>query len=707
MPFNLHQINWHLPKGVKLVITNVWFLALFIALPICLLLPIRSQPYELKLESQTKTSSGYLARLYYDDMDHDGYSEKIMLFRNQLGGVAVLYTDHNGIRFNQWNYPTEYNSRTYSLFFNDVNGDGLKEIFHIYRNQDSVFLGVFTPNGQGTFINPRRFVTLVDKRADMPTPDLTVRDEFGTFFDQNGDGFNEFVFVIEPAYSRNPHFIVGYNLQNDTLIFSEKFESCIQDFSLADWDLDGEIEFTGGSGAGYNMLMDSKGILPDTCAWFLVFDKNFKIENEPFPLCGLSAAFYPVFNNNPVDPAFVGIALGGGTVDNQPVIFKYNKAEGMSFRDTLLFRGNTRAMFWSKPGRNGEFVFFDVNGRICWYTRDLKRERKLDLPLQAYAGLYPFASDFADAAWICCQVLKGGFLLVHNQRIYSASCPNDMKQTWFYQEIKYRGKPSRISWQVDNSEFIYAFEKNPFYYLRLPIYAGIYLLSALFVFLLFRIQKRAEANRYEQKQEILTLQLKTIKGQLDPHFTLNALNTLTSLTQAGNPEDASDFLFHFSRILNKQLHWSNEITVSLKDELEFVEHYARIQQFRFEEKIEYVQDIDAEVDLLMKIPKSAIHTFVENAIRHGVRPRGGGIVGVKISNQNSFLSIIIEDNGIGREKAKQLHTMGTGNGLKIVQQIFLLYEQLTKIRIEFSITDKTDENGLPSGTRVEIKIPGR
>ncbi|HLF62870.1 MAG TPA: ATP-binding protein, partial [Saprospiraceae bacterium] len=78
---------------------------------------------------------------------------------------------------------------------------------------------------------------------------------------------------------------------------------------------------------------------------------------------------------------------------------------------------------------------------------------------------------------------------------------------------------------------------------------------------------------------------------------------------------------------------------------------------------------------------------------------------------SSYLRMTIEDNGVGRTKAKELNAsrLGTGHshtskGLALCsQRIELLQKQYPRTRME--IVDLYDESGKASGTCVSILLP--
>ena len=119
-------------------------------------------------------------------------------------------------------------------------------------------------------------------------------------------------------------------------------------------------------------------------------------------------------------------------------------------------------------------------------------------------------------------------------------------------------------------------------------------------------------------------------------------------------------------------------------------------------------EIDEEVKQNISLPKLLIHSFVENAIKHGLRHiKKDGKLEIKAFKKNKSTIIIISDNGIGREKAMQYSSLSTGKGIGIVNQTLELYFKLKNVRIKYKITDLYNEAGNPTGTRVDILKPNR
>lgn len=150
-----------------------------------------------------------------------------------------------------------------------------------------------------------------------------------------------------------------------------------------------------------------------------------------------------------------------------------------------------------------------------------------------------------------------------------------------------------------------------------------------------------EENIQRQKAEI-----KHLQGQVNPHFFLNSLNIIYTLARTGEMEILGEMcrcmIEHFRYMFR-----SNTPFVSLSFELEHVRNYIRIQQLRFPEKITLEIDCPDFLENFI-IPPLMIHTFVENSIRHALKPDKTMIISIDVglANQEN-VQIVIKDTGNG------------------------------------------------------------
>ncbi len=224
------------------------------------------------------------------------------------------------------------------------------------------------------------------------------------------------------------------------------------------------------------------------------------------------------------------------------------------------------------------------------------------------------------------------------------------------------------------------------------------------------IRREAKLTTAFNKQ-IANMELSSLRAQMNPHFLFNSLNSIRHQIISNKKIEADRYLLKFSRLVRLILNNSRQQLIPLKDELEALALYIELESSRFDHKFGYQLEIDESIDIdRLKIPPLLIQPFVENAIWHGLmqKPKPGEVeIDVKTTDKN--LIIRIQDNGIGRDKARELksktaenrESMGmeiTGNRLEIIEKIY-------GITCRAEITDLKNQEGIPIGTRVILTLP--
>jgi sensor histidine kinase YesM len=236
-------------------------------------------------------------------------------------------------------------------------------------------------------------------------------------------------------------------------------------------------------------------------------------------------------------------------------------------------------------------------------------------------------------------------------------------------------------------------------------YPGIYVLIFIFILFIKRINTWQVVEKESLNRRLVTLQLQGIKSQLDPHFTFNTLNSIASLIYLEDRQLAYDYMNKFTHLLRSLINDAERIYRSLGEELEFVITYLDLEKLRFGDKFNYEIFVGEGVSKRENVPKLVLHTFAENAIKHGIMSRAkGGILKISAVRKKDYMILSIEDNGIGRTIDEGEGT-STGKGLRLTGEFYDILNQLNKKPIRHFIIDLHDVQGDPSGTRVEVWVP--
>lgn len=147
----------------------------------------------------------------------------------------------------------------------------------------------------------------------------------------------------------------------------------------------------------------------------------------------------------------------------------------------------------------------------------------------------------------------------------------------------------------------------------------------------------------------ISAEMAFLQAQIKPHFLFNALNTIISLLPV-DPEKTTSLLLELSHYLRSSFDFQNrEQLTTLNKELALVHSYLTLEKARFEERLEIVYKIEAELSGF--IPQLSIQPIVENAVRHGImQQEAGGTVRISIQEDDSKICISVSDNGVGMDQ---------------------------------------------------------
>lgn len=167
------------------------------------------------------------------------------------------------------------------------------------------------------------------------------------------------------------------------------------------------------------------------------------------------------------------------------------------------------------------------------------------------------------------------------------------------------------------------------------------------------LQKQDIFFQQEKKRTVLEhslrfAKLSAMQNQVDPHFMFNILSSIIRLLELEEYDSAQNVLETFTKMLRYSLHNKTNL-VTLKQELNYIEKYLYLQNFRFGERVKYLIDIDDSLKNLM-LPFFSLQIFVENSIIHGLEPLDReGIVQILGRESENDYTITIEDNGAGMD----------------------------------------------------------
>lgn len=198
------------------------------------------------------------------------------------------------------------------------------------------------------------------------------------------------------------------------------------------------------------------------------------------------------------------------------------------------------------------------------------------------------------------------------------------------------------------------------------------------------------------KSQLMQSQLHSLQLQMNPHYLFNSLNSINDFIISKQPEEASEYLALYARMMRNILRNSDKTFNTLEQELQFSEDYLKLESLRFEGRFEYVIIRPRNLSVLEnKLPGMMLQPILENAVWHGIMPlkRKGSIV--LDASQSSVNEVIIEisDNGNGILNL-EAEPLAESYGLKNVKNKIDLLFKLYQKKISFEMTNLENKEGL-------------
>ncbi len=211
-------------------------------------------------------------------------------------------------------------------------------------------------------------------------------------------------------------------------------------------------------------------------------------------------------------------------------------------------------------------------------------------------------------------------------------------------------------------------------------------------------------QQVQSSERLRISEFEALQAQINPHFLYNTMDMINWLAQSGKNKEVTEAVQSLSSFYKLTLSKKSIIT-TIENEVEHVSLYVKLQNMRYENRIELIIDIPDEL-LQYEIPKLTFQPVVENAIQHGILEKESGSGSIVITGwaKCDTLIILISDDGIGipPEKLPLIldGTVGSKHGSNI--GIYNTHERLRTLYgkdcgLSYSST-------LNKGTDVEIHI---
>ena len=223
----------------------------------------------------------------------------------------------------------------------------------------------------------------------------------------------------------------------------------------------------------------------------------------------------------------------------------------------------------------------------------------------------------------------------------------------------------------------------------------------------FILKSRIHTIRKEAalKHRIAETEMLALRSQMNPHFIFNCINSIDAMIQSNDKYKATVYLNKFAKLIRNVLDSSKQNKIALSKDMETLQLYIDLELFRHQNK--FSATVKADEELLQndyKVPPLIVQPYVENAILHGLHHKMDrhGHLSVVVTRKDEQIVYVIEDNGVGRKQMNgDLSKDNHGYGMQISSDRVRLFnnEEIASV-----IVTDLEADGLPAGTRVEVKL---
>ncbi len=225
------------------------------------------------------------------------------------------------------------------------------------------------------------------------------------------------------------------------------------------------------------------------------------------------------------------------------------------------------------------------------------------------------------------------------------------------------------------------------------------IIGAVLLFMRKRLLNEKEKNDLEYKM---------LQSQINPHFIYNTLNSIKWMATIQGSEGIAEMTTALAKLL-KSLSKGTSLTVPIREELSLLKDYCTIQSYRYGGTVNVDIRVDDPSIEDCNIVKFTLQPLVENAIFHGIEPKGAGHIDVHLYLEDGFIRIDVTDDGVGmsQEKAESILKNQSESKSDFFRE-FGVYNVNRRLLFEFGEPAGITINSIEGeGTTMTVLIPVR
>lgn len=390
-----------------------------------------------------------------------------------------------------------------------------------------------------------------------------------------------------------------------------------------------------------------------------------------------------------------GIAVGIGNLANvyttmgllDSAMFYHNKSLLLSESIDDCIGASEELLFLAELAEQRNYN----DSAYIFASRSLQKARICKLRKQESLALQYLAQFFKKQL----QFEKANIYLESYYAVRDSITSADVKNHIAALETKYqtKAKEQQIELLTAENEI-----KNQRISQALLLIGTLVLLVILVLALLYFRRKQATFKQSELQQQLL-------RSQMNPHFIFNVMSSIQSYLYKNEAQKAADYLSRFAAHSRSVLEFSTKETISLKDEIDMLQHFIELQRAGMDKPFEVSFELDEKIEsAFILVPPMLLQPFVENAIKHGLQNLDyQGILSLSFKENDTYIDVRITDNGKGLGATQnQTHN---SKALSIFEQRRRGIEHKYKKKLSFSFQNLSETDITIHGVSVYLQLP--
>ena len=431
------------------------------------------------------------------------------------------------------------------------------------------------------------------------------------------------------------------------------------------------------------------------------YEAYWEVTNDKFldALCSINNSTFEIYTDNPT------VVNGGG-------IYSIDRAKQQSWYSAYVTSGRESMVM---------FYYDTETGAASQPRRRLLYISNMDyFPHSRYKKICRIVMDYSAFARNIESVAAGenGYIADdENVYVFTEGYNNISDDFRKLSDVKGRIGYSRDFVYSDSPFVVNVFENTGYGMASIrrnwPLLLLMLLLNSLFPIFFAKLTQTVQAGKIAQQETDIARQqaeLLALHSQINPHFLFNALESIRMHSVLRGEDETAQMVEKLAVIERKNADW-NEDDTTIENEMDFVDAYLKLQQYRFGDRLNYEIDVEEGLQNVM-IPRLTITTFVENACVHGIEGKSSpGWIFVRVYMKDGDMIIEIEDTGEGisdKDVADLTYRMENasidelkGKGRIGIVNAALRLKIATENNVKFMIES---EAGI--GTTISVTVPG-